>query len=138
MHQREFYTLAEELLQVRTAARNRSAISRAWLAAEHYGKKYLSHHFNFNVSQHRIHDALKATRHKALAQLGFRLSDLYSQRIAADYRLEDRKVERPLFASDCVNEAKKIIDELNDLRAFSPEDQAEIVQHLQNWQQSRR
>ena len=138
MHQREFYTLAEELLQVRTAARNRSAISRAWLAAEHYGKKYLSYHFNFNVSQHRIHDALKATRHKALAQLGFRLSDLYSQRIAADYRLEDRKVERPLFASDCVNEAKKIIDELNDLRAFSPEDQAKIVQHLQDWQQSRR
>ena len=50
MHQKEFYTLAEELLQVRTAARNRSAISRAWLAVEHYGKKYLSHHFNFKVA----------------------------------------------------------------------------------------
>jgi uncharacterized protein (UPF0332 family) len=129
MNPRDIQNVARDLLSHKTAAHNRSAISRAYYALFHVAIQLLqSAGFSFRVNDSCHNDV---SRHllwcdePAIQAIGSELGDFRGARNKADYRLNVRDLDGDSTASHWVDAAERYIGELE--QAFSGPNRDKIV-----------
>ncbi|MBI4832370.1 MAG: hypothetical protein HY801_12640 [Candidatus Lindowbacteria bacterium] len=110
MEPREFLAFAQALPLDSEAAR-RSAISRAYYAAYHKGRRLLTL-INVNVPKSayghpETFGCLMNSKNEYLVRAGRKLADLHSRRIVADYELEDQEMVSHAVALSCLRTAEE-------------------------------
>lgn len=118
-HGRDFLTLAKSLTAMApTDAAQRSAISRAYYAAQNFARHVLR-----SFGQSKVADTMKShglvwrfleqsgdTDFRKVAQ---KLADLEADRVGADYHLDKAQFEKTTKATQCINRAQAIIADLD-------------------------
>jgi len=137
MDPREFQTLASTLVNGKTPAEIRTAISRAYYATHNVGVEFLSA-LGFiipqNASGHAgVWDRLSNSGDKEIMYVGSKLQTLHGMRLRADYRLDKKEVENQKTAQGVVQDAKKMIDTL-DIN-FSEQKKTEITKAIKDWEE---
>lgn len=122
MSPRDFHALSESLSRVAGAAECRSAVSRAYYAAHHVGKTALQRlgvdeqvplRVPNNASAHQVViDLLWHSGDPELRRLSATLDNLRSQRLKADYHLDDRHSVDSASATVVVQSAAMVMDEV--------------------------
>jgi len=137
MDPREFQTLASTLVNGKTPAEIRTAISRAYYATHNVGVEFLSglgFRIPKNASGHgEVWNRLSNSGDKEIMNVGSKLQTLHGMRLRADYRLDKKEVENQKTAQGVVQDAKKMI-EILDIN-FSEQNKAEIIKAIQDWEQ---
>ena len=120
----EFIFLASQLIVLRTfgsaEARHRSAVSRAYYGAFHLATEFLQE-LNFVVrTNHTGHEeayrTLDQTGNADAQDAASTLDELRTLRIAADYRLSDRKFADEQIAKQLVGIASDFVPNLQKCR----------------------
>jgi hypothetical protein len=106
----------------RTPAGYRSAISRAYYAAFHSAREFIQGMLAVPLTEGpaahgQVRNHLVSTGAEEIDQVSLDLANLHSERIAADYRLMKRHVEKEQLAADLVNLAGDIIATMNRCRS---------------------
>jgi uncharacterized protein (UPF0332 family) len=115
MNPKEFLILARELRKDSRAAR-RTAVSRAYYAAHHKGRRLLQAigvDLTKPAERREIHvltySCLNQSGHDALVEAGRLLRDLHASRIDADYELDKEEIEDAAVVMDCLDTAEEIV-----------------------------
>ena len=137
MDPREFQTLASILVNGKTPAEIRTAISRAYYATHNVGAEILSRG-GFRISEGPgghgdVWNRLSNSGDTEVMKVGSQLSNLYAMRIHADYRLYRTDVENQKTAQGLVEQAKRMIKILDEI--FSGSKRAQIIRAIQDWEQ---
>jgi hypothetical protein len=137
MDPREFQTLASILVNGKTPAEIRTAISRAYYATHNVSAEILSRG-GFRISEGPgghgdVWNRLSNSGDTEVMKVGSQLSNLYAMRIHADYRLYRTDVENQKTAQGLVEQAKRMIKILDE--NFSGSKRAQIVKAIQDWEQ---
>ncbi len=110
----------------------RTAINRAWLGAEHYAKQVLRefecHDIADSDKSHTVWRYLTYCCDQEVGDAGSMGSDLYSSRLAADYRLDDGGFDRKQTAHSKVSTAEEIVDKLKGVVESCKTDQERATQ----------
>jgi len=106
MNPRDFLQIAKDLLKIDEPAKCRTAFNRSYYAAYNVGV-YLLEEAGIRISKsysghHELNDRLGNCGIKMLEEAQSKLANLGSQRIKADYRMNDSRVEK-------INNAQKVI-----------------------------
>ena len=125
MRHDQFLRFAEGLLKrPPNAALARSAISRAYYAAYHHAREFITFCGAVPPQSHqKVFDALDRTGavrswpDAALFAVASELNELRRVRNAADYDLADRRVERVADAQEFVERVQAALDALDACRA---------------------
>jgi len=137
MDPREFQTLASILVNGKTPAEIRTAISRAYYATHNVGSEILLRG-GFRISEGPsghgdVWNRLSNSGDTEVMKVGSQLSDLYAMRIHADYRLSRTDVENQKTAQGLVEQAKRMIKILDE--NFSGSKRPQIIKTIQDWEQ---
>lgn len=137
MDPREFQTLASILVNGTTPAEIRTAISRAYYATHNVGAEILSRG-GFRISEGPsghgdVWNRLSNSGDIEVMKVGSQLSNLYTMRIHADYRLDKKDAENQKTAQGLVQQAKRMIKILDE--NFSGSKGAQITKAIQDWEQ---
>ena len=136
MEPRDFYRLAPQLVNSPHAAELRTAISRAYYATYNVGVALLEGmgcRLSKGPAGHgEVRNRLSNSGDPEVARVGNQLGQLQSQRIAADYRLDQRGVENPKTAQALVQQADKMIQILDGCLAEPKRSQ--IRRAIQEWE----
>lgn len=90
----------------------RSITSRAYYGAYHLAARFIASLTNLKHSKHDAHVWLLASQHPDAFEAGKLLAILNSNRIKADYRLEDARVELPASARlnvECARDVQQLL-----------------------------
>ena len=116
----EFINLAGKLATSADEAAHRSAVSRAYYGAFHLASAYLDEierSVPRNSNAHvQIARKLQSAGQADAIRAGSLLGDLHSDRIKADYRLDDVRAGTSAFARICVETAHEIRSALSACR----------------------
>ena len=136
MNPREFQNLASTLVNGKTPAEIRTAISRAYYSTHNVGVDFLSglgFRIPKNASGHRdVWNRLSNSGDSEIMKVGSQLSNLYAMRIHADYRLNRTDVENQKTAQGLVEQANRMIKILDE--NFSGPKRTEITKAIQDWE----
>ncbi len=135
MDPRDYHILATELAEGTRAVDFRSAINRAYYATYNVGVEILEG-MGFKIDEgpqgHRqVQRRFNNCGADKLIQVASKLSDLYSSRIDADYRLENRVVERKKNAVAWVKQAGKMIETIDNSRTGN--NSGQIIASISNY-----
>ncbi|MBI5115238.1 HEPN domain-containing protein [Candidatus Poribacteria bacterium] len=115
MNPKDFLILARELHKGGKAAR-RTAVSRAYYAAHHMGRRLLQSigiDLSRPAERREIHvltySCFNQSGNDALVEAGRLLRDLHASRIEADYELDKEEIEDEAVVMDCLDAAEEII-----------------------------
>lgn len=134
MNPEDFITLAGRLVAAAEAsvpeARHRAAASRAYYGA-FYAVSSLLSEWGFAVRRNAYghqdaYSQLWQSGHRLAQEVAGLLDDLRTQRIRADYRLEDQRFRTPDSAKSCVEQAAELLIRLSRCRADADEIKAAI------------
>jgi hypothetical protein len=136
MDPREFQTLAFTLVNGKTPAEIRTAISRAYYAIHNVGAEVLSR-AGFRISEGPgghgdVWNRLSNSGNSEVMKVGSQLSDLYTMRIHADYRLARKDVENQKTAQGLVEQANRMIKILDG--NCSGTKGTHIIKAIQEWE----
>lgn len=137
MNPREFLDLAR-LLAIGTPkpAYLRTATSRAYYSAHHVGAATLVRmgcKISAGPSGHGdVWKRLQQSGDEELTVGGSLLADLYTNRIKADYRLEDRRAENQTNVRGHIELAKKIVEAIE--RSCSGPKRQDIINAIKRWE----
>jgi uncharacterized protein (UPF0332 family) len=137
MNPRDFLDLAR-LLVIGTPkpANLRTATSRAYYSAYHVGAEILGGMgCTIRISSGGHGDVSKRLQNSGDEELtvaGSQLADLYSNRIRADYRLEDGRAENQANVRGHIELAKKIVEAIE--RSCSGPKRQDIVNAIRRWE----
>ena len=137
MDPREFQTLASTLVNGKTPAEIRTAISRAYYATHNVGVQILGE-MGFRISEGPsghgdVWNRLSNSGNSEVMKVGSQLSDLYTMRIHADYRLARKDVENQKTAQGLVKQANRMIKILDE--NCSGLKKTQIIKAIQDWEQ---
>src|SRR3990172_9293049 len=137
MNPRDFLDLARLLVSETPKAANlRTATSRAYYSAHHVGAETLARMgYKISTGPGGHGDVWKRLQHSGDEELtvaGSQLADLYSNRIKADYRLEDGKAENQANVRGHIELAKKIVDAIE--RSCSGPKRQDILNAIKQWE----
>ena len=108
----DFIHLAGKLATSVDEAALRSAVSRAYYGAFHLALQFLEdieRRIPRNAQAHvQATRTLQNSAHPDAYRAGSLLGDLHTERIKADYRLDDKRVGTSAFARTCVETAHEI------------------------------
>jgi hypothetical protein len=117
----DFMHLAGKLATSADEASLRSAVSRAYYGAFHLASQFLEEIGRAapRNTQAHVHVArkLQGSGQRDAYRAGSLLGDLHTERIRADYRLDDKRVGIAAFARTCVETAYEIRSALIACRA---------------------
>ena len=135
MNPREYLALAAELASADSAAKRRTAISRAYYAAFHVGAQTLRA-MGFRVSRGgaghgEVAHCFANSANRETNDASRWLSDLHSFRNRADYHLDAVDVELPGKAAAAVANAQSIIDAID--RILSGPNRAQLQATIAAW-----
>jgi len=135
MNPREFQTLAAKLASGRSPSEIRTAISRAYYSAFNVGVELLEG-IGLGVSKGssshgEVERKLSNSANIDVEKVGSQLSDLRSQRIRADYRLDKKEVENHKNALALVQQAHKMIQTLDT--CFAGPHRGEITRAIREY-----
>ncbi len=120
MNGNDFIQLAGRLATSAEPASLRSAVSRAYYGAFHLAGEFLAdigHPVARNANAHvLVARMLQSSGQPDAVRAGSLLGDLHSDRIKADYRLDDHRVETSAFARLKVESAHAIRSALDQCR----------------------
>ncbi len=139
MKPRDFLDLARLLASATPKAANlRTATSRAYYAAHHVGAEVLSG-MGFTIStgpsgHGDVWNRLQNSGDQDLMVAGSQLADLHSNRIKADYRMQDTKAENQQNVRCHVDQAKRIVEAIE--RSCSSPTQQNIINAIKAWETS--
>jgi len=137
MNPREFQNLASTLVNGKTPAEIRTAISRAYYSTHNVGVEFLSglgFRIPKNASGHKeVWNRLSNSGDSEVMRVGSQLSDLYTMRIHADYRLDREDVENQKTAQGLVEQANRMIKILDE--NCSGLKKTQIIKAIQDWEQ---
>jgi uncharacterized protein (UPF0332 family) len=138
MNAREFRALALELLGAGTAAKNRSAISRAYYSAFHVGVETLLA-LGFRVGRGgaahgEVARCFMNSDDSDTRNAGILLSSLHTLRIRADYQLDRFDIEQSTAAKTTVREAQSVIESFDRI-LISPQ-RPQIQSAIAVWRKS--
>jgi glycine cleavage system aminomethyltransferase T len=136
MDPREFQTLASTLVNGKTPAEIRTAISRAYYATHNVGAEFLSElgfRIPKNASGHgEVWNRLSNSGDKEIMNVGSKLQTLHGMRLRADYRLDEKEVENQKTAQGLVEQANRMINILDE--KFSGSKKVQIIKAIQDWE----
>lgn len=136
MDPREFQTLASTLVNGKTPAEIRTAISRAYYATHNVGVEFLSglgFSIPKNASGHAgVWDRLSNSGDKEIMYVGSKLQTLHGMRLRADYRLDKKEVENQKTAQGLVEQANRMIKILDE-NCFGLK-KTKIIKAIQDWE----
>jgi hypothetical protein len=142
MDPRSFLVLARRLAGDATAAECRTGINRAYYAAFNVGVSTLSAAgvaVAADASGHgQLRGYLQNSQDAALQRVADRLNQLYRDREAADYRLNDPGPDRRATAERAVSLAEQCVEALDQFAIAPVERQQQAVRFMQNWIRSPR
>lgn len=120
MDPRDYHILARELTEGNRPVDFRTAINRAYYATYNVGVEILEG-MGFKIDKgpkghHQVQRRLNNCGVDEIISVASKLGDLYSRRIDADYRLENRVVERKKNAVAWVKQAGKMIETIDNSR----------------------
>lgn len=123
MDPKEFYIVAEKLIENPTPANTRTAINRAYYAAYNLGVNTLND-LGFSIptgpaGHGAVQKQLNNSGNSKITRIGNQITSIYSERIQADYRLKNNKIENPKNAQAIVAQVKRII-EIIDTECYGP------------------
>ena len=137
MNPREFQNLASTLVNGKTPAEIRTAISRAYYSTHNVGVEFLSglgFRIPKNASGHKeVWNRLSNSGNSEVMKVGSQLSGLYTMRIHADYRLARKDVENQKTAQGLVEQANRMIKILDE--NCSGLKKTQIIKAIQDWEQ---
>ena len=117
----DFINLAGKLATSRDEASLRSAVSRAYYGAFHLVLAFLEdieRTVPRNANAHvQVARKLQSAGQSDAYRAGSLLRDLHTERIKADYRLDNRRIGTSAFAKLCVETASEIQAALKSCRA---------------------
>ena len=119
----EFYTLANTLISTNSCPSHcRTAVSRCYYSAYHLAKGLLED-MGFTIrhgpSGHRCVQALlQHSGDEQMKEVGYKLENLHSRRIDADYRLNNVRIETERTVKAILNEVKGL---MNIFQTYSKE-----------------
>ena len=126
---REFLDVADSLLESHTEAHWRSAVSRAYYAAFHVARRFLSQHgltVSMTANAHReVRDMLKLSGIPFVRKLGMKLDGLRTRRNEADYAVDEKLT--PETSRKAVARARRI---MSGIDSILPSDAQTIKQNL--------
>lgn len=136
MDPREFHILASELVKGRRACEIRTAISRAYYAVFNVGVEILTG-LGFRISEGPrghgdVWNRLSNSGDSEVVKVGSQLTDLYTRRLHADYRLNKKDIEDQKTARLLVELAHNMIRTLDECR--SEPRRPQIIKAIQNWE----
>lgn len=116
MEPNEFYVLAKELYNNKSAAGFRTAINRAYCYAYNVSVQLLED-MGFHIAESAggyrdVVDRFSNTNIEEIQDASSKLNDLYGMRIKADYRLGDKKPEKPTIVLSWLVQADNIVNTL--------------------------
>ena len=135
MNPRDFSHLAERLVNGRSPAELRTAISRAYYAVYLVAVEHLEG-MNFRINkdpaghgevQHHINNSGNMDLQHVSSQPG----ELQGKRIRADYQLDRRDVENPKTALSLVIQATQMITTLD--RCCTGQQRSQIIEGINDW-----
>ncbi|MBZ0168458.1 hypothetical protein MELA_02723 [Candidatus Methylomirabilis lanthanidiphila] len=137
MDPREFLDLASQLVTEPPKAVNlRTATNRAYYSAHHEGAEFLKKigcTISTGPSGHGdVWNMLQNSGDEELTVAGSKLHDLYTSRIKADYRLEDRRAENQTNVRGHIAQAKKIVEAIE--RSCSGSKRQDIINAIKRWE----
>jgi len=137
MDPREFQTLASALVNGKTPAEIRTAISRAYYATHNVGVEILGE-TGFRTSEGPgghgdVWNRLSNCGNNEVMKVGSQLGDLYTMRVHADYRLARKDVENQKTAQALVEQANRMIKILDE--NFSGSKRTQIIKAIKDWEQ---
>ncbi len=136
MDPREFHRLASQLVGGTSPAEFRTAISRAYYATYNVAVEILED-MGFRISKGpaghgEVQNRLSNSGDAEVMRVGSQLTDLHSRRIQADYRLDRTDVENIKTARALVEQARRMIQTLDECRSGSQ--RAQIIAAIQDWE----
>lgn len=137
MNPREFQKLASELVTGKTPAEIRTAISRAYYATHNVGTEILTE-MGFRISEGPgghgdVWNRLSNSGNSEVMKVGSQLSDLYTMRIHADYRMNRKEAENQKTAQAFVQQSYRMIQVLDE--CCTEPKRAQIIKAIQEWEQ---
>jgi hypothetical protein len=137
MDPRDFLDLARLLANETPKAANlRTATSRAYYSAHHVGAEILKRMgctISTGPSGHGdVWKRLQQSGDEELTVAGSQLADLYTNRIKADYRLEDRRAENQINVRGHIELAKKIVEAIE--QSCSGSKRQDIINAIRRWE----
>ncbi|MGA2333014.1 MAG: hypothetical protein ABSG75_14765 [Syntrophales bacterium] len=138
MDPRDFQLVAAKLALSKTPAEFRSSISRAYYAALHVSAEILND-IGIPVEKGiRCHQSVITCLHNSkdeeLAKIGSQLDDVRSDRLKADYHLDDRKIATPEKAKATVSQTSRMIAILDSCKSGNPERKKKLRQSIKEYQ----
>ncbi|MBW1928877.1 MAG: hypothetical protein JRH08_08200 [Deltaproteobacteria bacterium] len=136
MEPRQFQYLAERLAEHGAyPAEFRSAISRAYYAAFHFGLNLLRE-MGFSIVENAtahedVYLHLNNSGDHDLIAVASKIKDLRARRIHADYRLQRRDVEAKENAKMYVRLASRLMETIE--KRCNSESRGQIIEAIQNW-----
>jgi uncharacterized protein (UPF0332 family) len=132
----EFLHLADSLSKnTSDPAKLRSATSRAYYAAHHFGKKMLTGmKFKIPFGHQAVWNRLQNCGDPDVEAVGSQLVDLHSSRIRADYRLDFSEAEKVLNVGLHLKQAEKIINQLT--ASCLGNNRSKIIETIRKWEQA--
>ncbi len=136
MNPRNFQSLASQLVLSRDPAQLRSAISRAYYASYNVGVEILKG-MGFRIPKGPgghgdVAKRLGNCGNTDVTRISSQIAGLHSKRIKADYRLDDKAVEKQKNAQALVAQGKRIIQTL-DTQCHGSERQ-QIIETIREWE----
>ena len=135
MNPRDYHILATELAEGTRVVDFRSAINRAYYATYNVGVEILEG-MGFKIDEgpqgHRqVQRRFNNCGADKLIRVASKLSDLYSSRIDADYRLENRVVERKKNAVAWVELSGQLIESIDNF--CTGNNRGQIIASISNY-----
>ena len=136
MEPRQFLYLAERLAEHGAyPVEFRSAISRAYYAAFHFGL-ILLREMGFSIVQNasaheEVYQHFSNSRDDELAKTASKMNDLRTKRIHADYELNRFDVEKQKNARMLVQQAARLIETIE--KRCNGEKRSQIIEAIQDW-----
>lgn len=139
MDPREFQALAKKLVTEAKPAEIRSAISRAYYAAYNFAVEILTDLGFAMPKNSKGHSAvqfrLQNSGDNNIVRVGSQLTDLYSKRIQADYRLNEKSAENQKVALVVIEQVERMIGVLEEGNRVGARRES-IIEAIRSWEKS--
>ncbi len=135
MHGREFFDVAVQLSNGKSAAELRSCVSRAYYAAFHAAREFVDIECRVNLPadaacHKKLHELLESSGNALLIGVGRQLSSLREARNNADYQLGHAPSSSRKYAIMYLTVSRNIIAVLEN--GINPDSRADAVDGIRN------